>query len=115
MKKVTLIICALSLLSVTGRAQRFFFWAGLGYAIPQAGQTIDGGGVPYNGTRSNSTYLQSYNLKNASFSAGGQGSFGIGYLFTDHIGVQLNADMALLAKEYKYHDNNATVDLGNGP
>ena len=115
MKKTSLTLFVLLLLSVAGYAQGFYFRAGLGYAFPQAGQTMDGSGTPYNGTRNNSTYLLTYNLKNTSFSAGLQGAIGFGYLFNDHIGVQFDADACISGRKYSYHDNNVTIDYGAGP
>ena len=109
MKKILGTALVLSLVATTGFAQGFYIRAGLGYAVPQAGSTTDGTGQPYNGTQNNTTYLNTYSLKGASFSAGLQGTLGLGYMFSDHVGVQLDAGIGLSAKKYTYTDNDVTV------
>lgn len=110
MKTLTGFVFILSVITTSVSAQEFYFRAGGGYAFPQAGQTIDGTGQPYNGTQSNSTYLTTYNLKAASFSSGVQGVFGLGYLFNDHIGVQLDASIGLSNTQYTYTDHNVQLN-----
>ena len=110
MKK--LIFTAFILSVVTSSfAQGFYFRLGLGYAFPQAGQTLDGTGAPYSGSRTNSTYLQTYSVNSASFSAGFQGGLGLGYMFNEHVGVQLDASVGLANKKYTFDDEN--VNLGS--
>ena len=93
-------------------AQGFYFRAGLGYAFAQAGQTMYDSPTPYNGfptgyngTRTNTANSETYSIKNASFSAGFQGGFGFGYMFTDNIGVQLDGGIGLSNKTYTFNDN----------
>jgi hypothetical protein len=99
MKKALLSFVALSLASLVSTAQEFYFRAGTGYAAPQAGQTLDGTGQPYNGTLSSNN---TYNVKNASFSSGVQGYLGLGYMFSDHVGVQVDANLGLANTKYTF-------------
>lgn len=86
-------------------AQEFYFRAGAGYAVPQAGQTLDGTGSPYNGTLNNNAY----SIKNASFSSGAQGYIGAGYMFSEHIGAQLDANFGLRNTKYTFSAGNVSV------
>jgi len=107
MKKVALLVWA-SIIVNTANAQ-FYFNGGLGYAFPQAGQSLNGVGTPYNGSRNNTTYLTTYNVKSASFSSGLQGAIGFGYMFSEHVGVQLDASVGLINTKYTFTDNNANT------
>ena len=110
MKKITLTLFALLLLSVAGYAQGFYFRTGLGYAFPQAGQTMDGSGTPYSGSQTyHSNQTQTYSIKGISFSAGFQGVVGLGYKFNDHIGVQLDAGVGISNKKYTLNINNVSL------
>ncbi len=110
MKKIFGTALVLSLAASTSFGQGFYFRGGLGYAFAQAGSSTDGTGQPYNGTQNNTNSLTTYNLKGASFSAGVQGNLGVGYLFSDHVGVQLDAGFGLSTKKYTYNANNVTVN-----
>jgi hypothetical protein len=110
LKKISCISVILSFIAITGWSQGFFIRTGLGYAIPHAGQTIDGSGTPYNGSLNNSTYLQNYNVKPASFSAGLQGMAGIGYMFSENAGMQLDASVGLLTTKYTFSIDNITIN-----
>jgi opacity protein-like surface antigen len=115
MKKLIITVFILSI-AFSGFAQGFYLRLGLGYAFPEAGQTLDGTGTPYNGSLTNpasgASYPQNYNIKSASLSAGLQGAIGLGYMFTDHVGLQLDAGLGLATKKYTYDDQNA--NLGSG-
>jgi len=111
MKKAALLALGISLIANVANAQ-FYFRAGAGYAVPQAGQTLDGNATPYSGTRSNSTYSVSYDMKNVSFSSGAQAVLGFGYMFNDHVGVQLDGSFGLANTKYSFTDQN--VNLGGG-
>ncbi len=108
MKRVSCLIFALLVCAYTASAQ-FYFKLGLGYAVPQAAQTIDGTGQPYNGSLNKTTYTDVYNIKSASFSAGMQGGLGLGYMFSDHIGIQLDANIGLSPKKYTFTIYNVIV------
>jgi opacity protein-like surface antigen len=108
MKKVLGTALVLSLAATTGFAQGFYIRAGLGYAMPQAGQTIDGTGTPYNGTLNSNT--GSFSIKGASFSAGLQALPSIGYMFSDHVGVQLDATIGLSAKKYSFTETGVVIN-----
>jgi hypothetical protein len=102
MKKISILVFCCAFASMT-MAQGVFFNAGLGYAFPVAGQTLDGSGTPYNGTLNNTTLA--YNIKSASFSSGMQAKVGFGFMATKNAGVLLDASIGLLTKKYK-----ATID-----
>ena len=96
---------------ITAHAQEFYVRAGLGYAVPQAGQSIAGQEWPYNGTISN---MVNYDIAGASFSSGIQSYLGFGYMFTPHIGAQLDASIGLSNTTYSFRDNNVTVNYTGG-
>jgi hypothetical protein len=115
MKKSTLTLFAALLLSASAYGQGFYFRAGLGYAFPMAGQTLEPmAGDLYNGTRSSSTFLQTYSMKNTSFSAGLQGGIGLGYMFSPNVGLQLDVNAGISNRKYAFQDKNVLVDLGAG-
>jgi len=101
MKKKALLVVALSAVACTASAQ-FYIRAGLGYAMPEAGQTLDGTGQPYNGSGTNGVNVQSYNIRSASFSSGVQSSIGAGYMLSEHIGIQLDMAIGLATKKYTF-------------
>lgn len=109
MKRSSLLLLA-SLFAASSFGQGFCFRAGLGYAIPQAGQTMDGTGTPYNGSVNYAT--RSYNIKAASFSAGVHTYAAFGYLFNKHVGVEVGADIGILPKKYSYQLKNVTFGSG---
>jgi hypothetical protein len=113
MKKIGLLAFVLSAISNVSNAQ-FYLKAGIGYAFAQAGQTIDGTATPYSGTLTINTTNSSlsYAIKSASYSAGVQGAFGFGYLFTGHIGVQLDANIGIASHKYSFTESN--VNIGSG-
>ena len=111
MKKIISTAFILSIIATTGFSQGFYLRAGLGYAIQQAGQTLDGTATPYNGTLNATT--NQYNIKSASFSAGLGGVLGVGYMFSEHVGVQLDGNLGLSAKQYTFTENN--YDYGGVP
>jgi opacity protein-like surface antigen len=108
MKKIKLLTLAFLSLPVLSSAQGFYFRAGLGYAFPQAGQTLDGTGTPYNGTANNTT--NEISIKGASFSAGMQAQVGFGYMFNKNIGVQLDANLGFANRKYTFTQNNVMID-----
>lgn len=112
MKKIALLAFTISVLSCADTKAQFYLRAGAGYAMPMAGQTLDGGANPYSGTRSNSTYSIAYNMKNVSFSSGSGVELGFGYLFNDHVGVQLDGSLGLANKKYSFSDKNVNVGSG---
>jgi len=111
MKKICCFILS-SLATIHVATAQFYFKAGLGYAIPQSGQTMDGTATPYNGTMTiNSNALtQTYSIKSASFSAGAHGFLGIGYLISNHAGIELHGDFGLSTKKYTFTINNVMLN-----
>ncbi len=109
MKKSVILALSLSLITSAANAQ-FYMRLGMGYAFPQAAQTLDGTGQPYSGTQNNPTGIQTYSLQGASFSAGLQGVVGVGYMFSDHVGIQLDGVVGLAPKKYTYNDNGIYID-----
>jgi hypothetical protein len=89
---------------------QFYLNANIGYAIPAAGQTISGAGVPYSGTASATAV---FSVKDATFSSGIQCTAGVGYLINDHLGVQLDALVGLVTKQYSYTDYGVNVYYGS--
>ena len=104
MKKSIIAAILLTVTASAGFAQGFYFRAGIGYAFPQAGQTLDGTSQPYNGTLNDST-LQ-YKLKNTSFSAGLGSFIGFGYMFSEHVGIQLDGNIGFSTRQYTYTESN---------
>jgi hypothetical protein len=102
----------LGLLAFGAHAQQFFIKGGLGYSAPQAGQSLDGTGTPYNGSATNNaTGGITYNYKSgASFSAGFSGTFGGGYMFNDHVGLELDVIAGLAPHHYTGNINNQLLD-----
>ncbi len=109
MKKLSLLLLTTAL-STLCLAQGFYFRAGLGYALPMAGQTLDGTGTPYNGSMNYA--VKNYNIKGASFSAGVQTYADFGYMVGKHVGAQIGMNIGLLPRKYTYHANNVTFGSG---
>jgi opacity protein-like surface antigen len=112
MKKTVLALLAVFIMTKTASAQLYLNLV-MGYAVCQAGETYDWRGTPYNGTRTgftNGNYT--YSIKNASFSAGLQGTVGIGYMLSENIGIQLDALIGISNKKYKFNDD--SIALSNG-
>jgi hypothetical protein len=88
------------------QAQELYFKAGLGYGIPQAGQTIDGSGNLYSGSVTQvSTVAYSsaeYKMNKVSFSAGLQAVLGAGIMLNKNIGVEVDAVAGLVSKKIAY-------------
>ena len=114
MKTFALSALCLSFIISSAHAQ-FYLRAGLGYAMPQAGQTMDANGTPYNGTYSSSTGKQTYTMKSASYSSGSSCTLGLGYMFSDHVGVQADAALGLANSKYTFAVANANISgyIGN--
>ena len=121
MKKIATL--ALILLATTGKASaQFYFRAGLGYAFPVAGQTVYNTGIPYyefpsaySGTRTiNASGSETYNIKPISFSSGVQSVLGLGYMFTENIGFQVDAGIGIANPTYTFTDQNVPLNYSNG-
>src|SRR6187402_699360 len=103
MKK--LFCCLAAMLPFAGGiwAQGFYLKLGAGYALPTTGQTMNtGNNMPLNG---NILYnaagtIQSYDIGIASMLAGIQGTVGAGFLFDEHVGVELNTLIGISTKKY---------------
>jgi len=123
MKKIISTAFILSLAIATSYAQELYLRLGLGFAFPMSGQSVYDTPIPYydfpsayNGTRNyNASGSQTYNIKNnASFSSGFNAIIGLGYMFNDNIGVQLDAGLGLASKEYSFTDENLPLNVGGG-
>ena len=120
--KKTVFVVALVVASVVGYAQEFYVRAGLGYAFPQAGQTVYNTPIPYyefasayNGSRTyNANGTQTYNIKPSSFSSGLQTVLGLGYMFTPNIGIQLDAAIGISNTKYTFSDENIPLMTSSG-
>ena len=108
MKKIGFLVIFLSVAAYTASAQ-LYVRLGLGYAVPEAGQTLDGTGQPYNGSSINGVNNQSVNIKLASFSAGVQSSIGMGYMFSEHVGIQLDMNIGLATKKYTFTQDSVLI------
>jgi hypothetical protein len=100
--KRLLVIAALTISGFAAQAQGFYFKAGLGYALPQAGQTLDNGGYPYSGSSfyvSGSSF-SSFEAKRVSFSSGPNATLGAGYAFNSNLALELNANIGLSNTKY---------------
>jgi hypothetical protein len=120
MKKIGLLALGLSIIVNSADAQ-FYLRAGFGDAFPQAGQTMDGAAslydgsiMPYSGSRNYTATTVNYNIKNASFSSGLNTVLGLGYMFNDHIGVQLDGSLGLSTNKYTFNDRNTTIYYSSG-
>ncbi len=121
MKKIVPFLIAASLLSGQAMAQGFYFNAGLGYAMPFAGQTTYNTPTPYNGntngysgTSVNTSYKQAFSLNSASFATGTKMGLGIGYMLSEHVGLQLDASFSLSNVAYIYADKNVAFYNSTG-
>lgn len=74
---------------------------GVGYNIPVAGQRSGYGIMPYNGTMQlGDNGPLTFDLKNASFSAGTYGNLAIGAIFSKNIGFEVNTLLNINATKY---------------
>ena len=120
MKKIILLALCLSFITSIALAQ-LYVRAGAGYAFPLAGQSMngttsvyDGSLLPYSGSRANAASTITYNIKNISFSSGGQAVLGLGYMFSDHVGCQLDAGFAVAPTSYTFSDNLTKIYYSSG-
>jgi hypothetical protein len=114
MKPLVLFIGSFFLLASV-QAQQLYVKAGLGYGIPQAGQTIDGSGNLYSGyvsqvATTGYSYAE-YKMNKVSFSAGMQSLVGAGIMFNKNIGVELDALACVAGKKIAY-TTDGTYDAG---
>jgi outer membrane protein W len=112
MKKLFFTSLTLSFCVSAAQAQNIYIRGALGFAIANAGQTVDDGGSPYSGSlafvsinNGASTALSSFQMKSVSFNTGIQGSVALGYMFTKNVGVELGTDIGLAHIE---HEGNVT-------
>lgn len=96
--------------AVTCTAQGFYFKAGLGYAMPQATQSMDGTATPTSGTRtftgSGTNTTAAYSIDKASFSTGLQGLVSVGYMFNKNVGIDLGLSLNVTTTTYNFTDYN---------
>lgn len=113
MKKIFLLFAVYAFACQSGYAQGFYARLGLGYAVPLAGQTMDGTATPYSGVATNatsgSTSTTSYDIKKMSFTAGLHGALGVGYMINNHVGIEGAFDFLLAARQYTFTDNNVVI------
>lgn len=105
MKKLLFSVLALSLCTPDAEAQKLYVRAGIGYAFANGGQTLSTNGVPYSGsirytTQGTQTVLSSYSAERMSFNTGIQGALGLGYMFTNNVGIELGANIGIAHLEY---------------
>ena len=121
MKKISLVL-AFSVAAYSASAQLYLSF-GLGYAFAQAGQTMYDTPIPYNGfptgisgSRNNpSSSSYTYNIKSASFSSGVQSAISMGYMFSENVGIQMDAAIGLSNTKYTFNDDNANLGTAAAP
>ncbi len=107
MKKITVTLSML-LITTSGFTQGLYFRGAAGYALPHAGQTLDGGSAPYSGSLNVAT--QAYTMKNVSFTSGLQLNGAIGYMFTERAGFELNMVSVLKPREHSCDITNVAIN-----
>ncbi len=121
MKKSLVTAALLAGMTSTVFGQGFYFRAGMGFAFPQAGQSMYDTPIPYNGfptgingSRQNVNGSQTYSISGASFGSGIHGVLGFGYMFNNNVGIQLDGSIGLSPTKYTFNDLNAELSIGNG-
>lgn len=106
MKRLLLPIVILLANATVGTAQEFYLKGGVGYAVPHGTQPYDAFGNAYSGSY-NSQYnaaigtQTSFSVKKPSLTAGLNGTIGVGILVSEHIGVELDANIGLVPRKYE--------------
>ncbi len=106
--KKSILVSAMLLCVFSARSQ-FYTRIGVSYAFPQAGQTLDATGQPYSGNINFATSGQAVKLNGASFAAGGYLTLAAGYMFNDHLGVQLDAHAGIAPALYTSDYDNVLI------
>lgn len=113
-KKIILSLAATLVYACLVNAQVFYARVGLGYALPMAGQTMDGTATPYSGslnnTTSGTTNMVTYDIGKASFGAGLQSYLALGYMFNQNVGLDVAFNFMPGARKYTFHDFNVSVN-----
>lgn len=108
-----LCLFAAGILGTAAHAQVFYGRVSLGYAMPAAGQSLDGTATPYNGTITNSAIgtgnMVTYDFGKASFGAGLQSYIALGYMFNPNIGIDVAFNFMPGARKYTFNDYNVSV------
>lgn len=106
MKRLLLPIVILLANATVGTAQEFYLKGGVGYAVPHGTQPYDAFGNAYSGSY-NSQYnaaigtQTSFTIKKPSLTAGLNGTIGVGILVSEHIGVELDANIGIAPRKYE--------------
>jgi outer membrane protein W len=81
--------------------------AGAGYAFPTASQTRDVDGFPINGsaTYNNTQGFTAMDMKKFSFSSGVVANVGLGYMFNNNLGIELNTMLCVKMNTATAHNN----------
>jgi len=96
-------ICGLALTNATF-AQGFYLRTSIGYAFPAAGQILDGTATPYSGSATVTVAgPENYDLKKASFGSGGYLGAGGGYMFNEHIGIDMAFSFGIAPQKYTFN------------
>ena len=102
-------VCA----SGTLLAQGFYSRVGLGYAFPQAAQTMDGTATPFSGTSNNTTIdsiqYTSYKVSRVSFMQGLHATLAGGYMFNKNVGIDLAMTIGMSMSQTIYNDDSVTI------
>ena len=101
MKKSLLLLTACTAITAFCNAQGFYLRGNLGYAFPQAGQTLDGTGTPYSGSSTLTVFgPENDDLKKASFGSGTYLGLGGGYMFNEYIGADAAFSLGIAPTKY---------------
>lgn len=83
-------------------AQSLYLRGGVGYSLPQAGQLFSHIGLPYDGKTTinynGADFSADYYINKVSYSSGVHGYIAAGLMVTNHIGIELGADLGLATK-----------------
>ena len=93
-------------------AQGLYVRTGVGYAVPQAGQTMDGTATAYNGTQQNSIAdsTTAYSISKMSFMQGVHVQLAGGYMFNEYVGIDLAGSFGVSMSQALYNDNDVNVN-----
>ena len=114
MKRIAALLLVWMVVNTTCDAQGFYFRTGAGYAFPLASQTADASGSLFNGSITRTTIdsvdYDSYKIKKASFTAGAHVAFGLGYMFSEHVGIDAALDFGISPTKNVFDFNNIVVN-----
>jgi Outer membrane protein beta-barrel domain len=85
--------------------KHFYIKAGVGYAFPNAGQSWFSGSSQTTMPPGSFGTTTTFKIKSASFTAGLSGPWGGGYMFSEHLGIELDVNIGIANTKYTYVDD----------